>query len=105
MYGGIHVQRALPFSEVHCEFSLHGDGEHGSMGSLSMLTGVHPVNASPPNPGKQLQNAECATTWHSAFAPHAFAHGFSQRSLTHALSYGQSLFSTHCGRQYGGLPI
>ena len=38
-------------------------------------------------------------TWHSAFRPHVPGHGSLHLLLTQARSLGQSVFSTHSGRQ------
>ena len=56
-------------------------------------------------PGMQMQIGTWFLTSHFALTPHNPGQGSWHFLLMHALSIGQSAFTTHSGLQFGGEPI
>lgn len=67
--------------------------------------GKHFVNGSPVYPILQMHMGLWLITLHCVLIPHEFMHGDAHFWLMHASSLEHSLFTTHSGRQVGGLPM
>ena len=62
-----------------------------------MGASLHEVNGSPIYPTMQVQDGTWFNTLHSALIPHVPGQGSIHLFLWHALSEGQSEFTTHSG--------
>lgn len=101
-YRGKHLQ--IPLS--HSVFCPQGDGLHGSGTKTSGGTIlVHSVNASPVKLVAQVHIGIWFCTLHSALNPQEPGQGSLHFSVIHATFEGQSVFTTHSGRQFGGVPM
>lgn len=63
------------------------------------------VNGSPVYPAGQMQEGTWFMTLQVAETPHDPKQGSAHFLLTQAIALGQSVFTVHSGRQFGGLPI
>jgi len=62
------------------------------------------VKGSPIKPGEQVQIGLWLITSQRAFSPHVPGQGSVHLNLWQALFDGHSLFTTHSGLQFGGVP-
>lgn len=77
----------------------------GTSGSILIGVGVHRMNGSPVNPGKQLHMGLWLTTVHSVLTPQVPAQGSTHLLFTHAWLGRHSGWTTHSGRHDGGVPM
>lgn len=76
------------------------------MGTTAFGGGIleHSVKASPVKLAAQVQMGMWFCTLHSALKPHEPGQGSLHFSVIQAKFEGQSVFTTHSGLQFGGLP-
>lgn len=130
-FGGEPINSARQLQEGespltwHSELGPQGDGWQGFAGTtgttssteitivhqgcasiavIHLLIGIHRVNGSPVNLGRQVQMGLWFTTWHSALMPQVPRHGFIHFWFTQAWLSGHSELDIHSGLHVGGLP-